>query len=167
MATPFAVHKFYKDIKSQGFKIGKDTAYQYLEYLEDAFLVFPVPIFSESERKRKQNPKKNYIIDNGLVCVNSWGPSLNWGNLFENQVFLDLKRQGKRVFYYQTKEGYEVDFVIENLDRKLELLQVVWDVSDPKTLAREKRALQQAEKELGIKGRILTFQDYMSSILLK
>src|SRR3989304_5586530 len=44
VSAPFAVHKFYNDIKSQGIKVGKDTIYQYLEYIEDAFLVFTVPL---------------------------------------------------------------------------------------------------------------------------
>jgi len=50
---------------------------------------------------------------------------------------------------------------VENNDSSLELIQAVWDVSDSKTLQREKRALQQAEKELGIKGRILTPKNYI------
>ena len=38
-------------------------------------------------------------------------------------------------------------------------------MSDPKTLEREVRVLEQAEKELGIKGRILTPQDYIMECL--
>jgi len=41
-----------------------------------------------------------------------------------------------------------------------ELIQVTWDMSDPKTADREQRALDQAERELGIKGRIITSRDY-------
>lgn len=159
VASPFAVHKFYKDIKSQGFKVGKDTVYQYLEYIEDAFLILSVPLFTESVRKMQMNPKKIYVVDNGLVCANRL--ALKLGNLFENQIYLDLRRQGKKIHYYRTEEGYEIDFVVENRDGSFELLQAVWDVSDPKTLEREERALQQAEKELGIQGRILTPQDYI------
>ena len=41
-----------------------------------------------------------------------------------------------------------------------ELIQVSWDMDDPKTREREQRALEHAEKELGIKGRIITSRDY-------
>ena len=58
-----------------------------------------------------------------------------------------------------------MDFVVEDLDGSFELIQVVWDISDKKTFAREKRALLQAEKELGIKGRIITPQDYILDCL--
>lgn len=165
VASPFSVHKFYKDIKSQGFKISKDTVYQYMDYIEDAFLSFSVPIFSESLRKMQMNPKKIYVADNGLIYANRIGISDTLGSLFENQIYLDLRRQGKEVWYYLTEDGYEIDFVVKNPDGSFELLQVVWDISDSKTFEREKRALKQAEKELGIKGKILTSQDYIIEYL--
>jgi uncharacterized protein len=165
VASPFAIHKFYNDVKSQGHRIGKDTLYQYMEYIEDAFLVFSVPLFSESVRKMQMNPKKIYVVDNGLISANRLGISPQFGNLFENQIYLDLRRQGKKVGYYLTKEGFEIDFIVENLDGSLELLQAVWDVSDQKTLDRENRALEQAEKELGIKGKLITPQNYLMDLL--
>ncbi|NGX35943.1 MAG: hypothetical protein K1000chlam1_00779, partial [Candidatus Anoxychlamydiales bacterium] len=114
VAQPFAVHKFYNDIKSQGYKISKDTIYQYMEYIEDAFLIFSVPIFSESLRKTQLNPKRIYVNDNGLVCANRLSISQQLGSLFENQIYLDLRRQNKKVKYYITQDGYEIDFVVEN-----------------------------------------------------
>lgn len=161
IACPFSVNKFYKDAKSQGFKVGKDTVYLYLGYIEDAFLAFQLSLFSESVRKVQANPKKIYVVDNGLIKSNQLKASFQYGNLFENQVYLDLRREGKRVWYYLTEDGYEVDFVVEHLDGSFELLQVVWDMSDVKTVEREQRALKQAEGELGIKGRIVTAQDYL------
>ena len=167
VATLFSINKFYNDIKSQGYKVSKDAVYQYMEYIENSFLAFSIPIFSESIRKMQTNPKKIYIIDNGLVKANRLGISLQLGNLFENQVYLDLRRNNKKVRYYLTKDGYEVDFIVENFDGYLELIQVVWDISDKTTLDREKRALLQAEKELGIKGRIITPQEYILEYLKK
>jgi predicted AAA+ superfamily ATPase len=115
---------------------------------------------------------KNYFsiggfsaVQNGLVQANSLGISPQWGSLFENQIYLDLRRRGKKVKYYLTEEGFEIDFVVENIDGSLELLQAVWDKSDESTLEREKRALDAAEKELGIKGRIITPQDYILECL--
>ncbi|OHE77557.1 MAG: ATPase [Verrucomicrobia bacterium RIFCSPHIGHO2_12_FULL_41_10] len=161
IATPFSINKFHNDIKSQGHKAGKDTLYSYLDYLEDAFLIFTVPIFTESLRHRQTTPKKIYAIDNGLVLANTFNLSDNFGKLLENQVYLDLRREGKKIFYYHTSEGYEIDFLTQDTQGKYEMIQVVWDTSDPKTLQREQRALDQAEKELGFPGRLLDYTHYL------
>lgn len=161
-ATPFSVNKFFNDIKSQGYKIGKETIHSYMEYIEDAFLVFSVPFYSESARIKHTIPKKIYAIDNGLVNANSLGTNELFIKFFENQVYLDLRRQGKEVYFYKTKDGYEVDFVAVDKDGRRELIQVALDIENAKTAAREHRALQLAEQELGIKEKkILTLKDYL------
>jgi predicted AAA+ superfamily ATPase len=160
ISSPFSINKFYNDIKSQGYKAAKDTLYTYLSYLEDAFLIFTVPIFTESLRRLQTTPKKIYAIDNGLVVANTFNLSANLGKLLENQLYLDLRRQGKKTFYYQTSDGYEIDFITQDNQGKHELLQVVWEADDPLTLEREERALRQAEKELGFPGRLIDWKSY-------
>ena len=76
-----------------------------------------------------------------------------------------MRRQGKDIYFYNTAEGYEVDFVAVDKDGSRELIQVTLDMSDPKTAERENRALIHAEKELGIKGRIITLKDYLRDSL--
>lgn len=161
IASPFSINKFYKDIKSQGYQVGKDTLYSYLTHLEDAFLVFAVPIFTESLRRTQTTPKKMYAIDNGLIAANTFNLSENLGKLFENQMYLDLRRQGKKIFYYHTADGYEVDFVTQDREGRHELIQVVWDANDPLTMEREERALRQAESELGFPGIMIDAPSYL------
>jgi len=163
ISSPFSINKFYKDIKSQGYQVGKDTLYSYLTHLEDAFLVFAVPIFTESLRRVQTTPKKMYAIDNGLVVANTFNLSDNLGKLFENQVYLDLRRQGKKIFYYHTSGGHEVDFVTQDREGRHELIQVVWDITDPLTLEREERALNQAKSELGFEGILLDANTYLKN----
>jgi predicted AAA+ superfamily ATPase len=159
----FSVNKFYNDISSQGYKVGKDTLYSYLEHLEDAFLFFTVPLFTESLRALETTPKKIYTVDNGLINANTFNLSLNFGKMLENQVYLDLRRDKKEIFYYTTKSGFEVDFVTKDQKGHYELIQVVWDPSDPQTFEREERALKEAEEELGISGKIIDWQAYLKS----
>jgi len=159
-STLFSVNKFYNDIKSQGYKVSRETIYNYLDYIDDAFLIFNVPIYSESARAQQTVPNKIYAIDNGLVNAYSLKIKDLNHKFLENQVYLDLRKQGKSIFYYHTKDGYEVDFVTVDKNGERELIQVTWDMSDPKTAEREQRALENAEKELGIKGRIITSRDY-------
>jgi len=161
ISSPFSINKFYNDIKSQGHKVGKDTLHSYLAYLEDAFLIFTVPIFTESLRRTQTTPKKIYAIDNGLIGANTFNLSPNMGKFLENQVYLDLRRQKKKIFYYLTSDGYEIDFVTQDDQGKHEIIQVAWETDDPLTLKREERALRQAENELGFPGKLIDWKTYL------
>lgn len=82
----------------------------------------------------------------------SFSISENIGPLIENIVFLDLKRRLKGIeelFYYKSRTGTEIDFVLKEKGR-LRLIQVNYDLSNEDTFRREKRALVQGAKELGI-----------------
>jgi predicted AAA+ superfamily ATPase len=165
-ATLFSVNKFYNDVKSQGYNVSRETIHHYIDLLEDAFLIFNVPLYSESLRAQQTTPKKVYVIDNGLINAFSLKIKDIYHKFLENQVYLDLRRQGKEIFYYHTKDGYEIDFVTIDKEGHRELIQVTWDLSDAKTFEREQRALQLAEQELGIKGRIIIGRDYAVQSLL-
>jgi uncharacterized protein len=162
-ATSFSINKFYNDLKSQGYKISKDILYEYAGYIEDAYLAFSLPLYAESLRKAQVNPKKIDAIDTGIITAMTLNHTGNFGKLLENIVYLDLRRQGYNVHYYLTDQRYEVDFLIENWQGQKKLLQVVWNMEDAKTLAREERALEQAQKELALPGEIITLASYLES----
>ncbi|MCE2983951.1 MAG: ATP-binding protein [Parachlamydia sp.] len=164
VSSRFSINKLYKDISSQGYKVAKDTLYNYLEHLEDAFLVYSVPIFTESLRASETTPKKIYAVDNGLINANTFNLSPNLGKQLENQVYLDLRRQKKEIFYYITSDGYEIDFITKDQNGNYEMLQIVWDSNDTSTLEREERALISAQKELGFIGRMITWEDYLKEL---
>lgn len=164
-AAPFSSNKFYNDIKSQGYQVAKDTIYNYIDYLEDAYLIATVPLFTESLRRSQITPKKIYAVDNGLIQANVYSQSDNLGRLLENQIYLDLRREKKKIFYYRTKSGYEIDFVTQSSEGKKELIQVVWDMKEPSVQAREERALEEAEQELNISGKIIDKNTYLSEFL--
>ena len=155
-ATRFSINKMYNDLKSQGFQIGRSTLYDYISYIEDSYLCFFVSLYSESLRKSQVNEKKIYVIDTGVACSYMFGFSENYGRLFETLVYIELRRREYNVFYYFTKDRYEIDFLVETPERKRILYQVVWDVSDKKTLEREQRALNMAKQELNIEGFLIT-----------
>ena len=161
VAKPFSINKFYNDLKSQGYKLNKDSLYDYAQHIEDAFLAFSVPLYSESVRKVRVNPKKIYAIDTGLIRAMTLDHTKDLGRLFENLIYLDLRRQGASIYYYLTEERYEVDFFIHTRQGKKELIQVTWDMSDPETKQREERALAAAINELKVPGRIITLDSYL------
>jgi len=65
-------------------------------------------------------------------------------------------------YYYLTKERYEVDCLSKDRTGRLHLYQVVWDNSDANTMERETRALNSAEQELGITGKIIMPLEYVT-----
>ncbi|MGD2092752.1 MAG: ATP-binding protein [Candidatus Aminicenantes bacterium] len=130
-----------------------NTVKNYLGYLQDSYLVLGIPIFSPSVKKQVYNPDKYYGIDAGLYHAVSFTVSESKGPLYENTVFLELKRRLKgnaQLFYYKTKTGKEIDFLFKDRNN-IQLIQVSADISDKNTLHREKRALIEAAKEIGIK----------------
>lgn len=137
----FTVNKFYNHLKSQGFKVAKTTLHEYLDHLQDAFLLHTIPIYTDSERKRMVNPVKPYIIDSGLVASFTLSRDQDLGHLLENSVFMELCRRNAQVTYLMTPSGFEVDFLVEYPDGIRQVIQVAADVSDPITRDRECRAL--------------------------
>lgn len=166
IGNPFSINKFYNDLKSQGFKTTKDSLYQYTDYIEDAFLAFSVPLYAESIRKIQINPKKIYAIDAGLVRAMTLEYHKDCGRLFENLIYLDLRRHGYQVSYYLTKERYEVDFLAQSSKGEIGLIQVVWDLQNEQTRLREERALEKAMHELRVPGKIITLEQYLKEGLL-
>lgn len=141
----FSVHKFHNDLKAQGFAIGKDRLYEYLSYLEDAFLVRTVALATHSERKRMTNPRKAYPIDPALIALYAPTTQRHWGHALETVVYLELERRGAEVGYVRLGEGYEVDFYARYPSGEATLIQVCADWSDESTRERELRALDAAQ----------------------
>jgi len=137
----FTVNKFFNDLKSQGIRVAKTTLHEYLDYLQDAFLLRTIHIHTRSERKRMVNPIKPYVIDTGLAAAFSLMPEPEIGHLLENCILLELHRRAARVTYLITDSGFEVDFVAQYPDGSVEVIQVSSDLSDPLTRQREYRAL--------------------------
>ncbi len=107
-ANLLSPHKIYNDFKSQGFAVGKNTIYDYITYLEEAFAVFSVQKWSRSVRKQMVNPKKMYLLDPSYKYAMSISEDI--GRVFENMIFLALKREHHEVHYFMEKQ--EVDFVL-------------------------------------------------------
>lgn len=161
VGKPFSVHKFYNDIKSRGYSTGKDILYEYADYVEDAYLAFSISLYDTSVRKVQVNPKKLYSIDSGVARALTLDYENDLGRLFENIIYIELRRLGYRVSYYLTAERYEVDFLVQTSRGKKKLFQVVWSMEDQNTLKREERALEAAMKELQIDGEIITLDSFL------
>lgn len=137
------------------FKIGTDkTIRNYLDYLTQAFLMVPITKFSYKSSERLRNDKA-YVVDTGMLTYRNDNLSTeNLGWRLENAVLLELLRRNapsrRDVFYYRpTSRNREVDFVVAERGKVIELLQVSYDVSNPKTLSRELASLVEASRKTG------------------
>lgn len=146
----FSINKFHNDLKSQAIPVSKNTLHEYLEYLSDSYLCFPVTIHTHSEWARRVNPRKVYIIDTGLVMACSHCPRPDWGYLLKNLIYLELLRRNWAVEYYKTADGREVDFLVSTSAGERKLIQVSLDIDEDATRQREIDALTQAMPECGL-----------------
>lgn len=134
-----------------------NTVKSYIGYLEDSYLIFSLNRYAFSLKQQSFYPKKCYCIDNGLVESIAFQFSKNKGKYLENLVFLELKRNGKEVFYYKTTKDKEVDFLVRSKNKPEMLIQVAANITAGATKAREIEALVEAMNELKMKeGCIIT-----------
>lgn len=153
----YSVNNLTGYLKSLGHKAPKSAVSDYLTWFEDAYVLFTVRIFDASLARAKTNPKKVYCIDHSLVRSISSGILVNAGHLLENLVFNSLRRITPEIYYYRTKTGREVDFIIGSRDRSRMLVQACDTIADLQTRKREIAALAEAMAELRLsKGFIVT-----------
>ncbi len=84
---------------------------RYVEYLQDAYLLFAVPKFSASFKQRVVAPSKYYAIDNGLRRASSPQTQPDLGHRLENAVALHLRRAARDLHYAGERDLWECDFV--------------------------------------------------------
>ena len=129
-----------------------NTVQKYLNALEESYLFFSLNRFSFKNKEQIKTPKKTYLIDNGFALAKSFQFSLNSGKLMENLIFLALLRKGykanKSVFYYKTRNGKEVDFVVKEGLKISRLIQSCFNVEKEEVKTREIKALHEAGEEL-------------------
>ena len=144
-------------LKSLGHKVPKTAVSDYLGWFEDAYFLFTTKIFDASTARRDSNPKRIYCIDHAMVTSVASGILVNSGHLLENLVFIALRRFYPGIFYYKTKTGREVDFIVSTSGKTQILVQACESMADAQTRKREISALREAMAELGIKtGTIVT-----------
>jgi predicted AAA+ superfamily ATPase len=151
-ASLYSVNRLTGYLKSLGHKVPKSSVSEYLAWFEDAYFLFSVRLFDASLARSHANPKRIYCIDHALVTSTSSGILVNSGHLLENLVFTALRRVNPEIYYYRTRAGREVDFIVPARNRPKALFQVCESLADPQTRKREVAALGEAMAELGLKA---------------
>jgi len=110
----------YSNIASDA-QVPRRTVQEYFQILLDTLLVFEVPAWKASVRRKPVNRSKFYFFDTGVLrylqCrseVKAGSPE--FGELFVTYLAHELKAftdyQGGRVHYWRSTLGYEVDFIL-------------------------------------------------------
>jgi predicted AAA+ superfamily ATPase len=99
----------------------------YFGFLENAYIVQFLPMFSYSLKKQIRNPRKVYSIDLGLFTENSIVFSDENGRRIENAVYLHLRTAHRELYYFHEKK--ECDFVVFEKGKPKELIQVCYDLT--------------------------------------
>jgi len=136
----------------------ESTVKEYMSYFEKVYLSFQVVKFSYSLKEQIKNAKKVYFIDTGMRNAVAFRFSEDIGRLSENLVFVDLRRRGKKVYYWKGKG--EVDFVVKEGTKAEQLIQVCWDINNAKTREREVTGLVEAMDKIEIDAGIVITDDH-------
>jgi predicted AAA+ superfamily ATPase len=110
---------------------------RYLTLLESIFLLHLLPAWSTNPNKRLVRAPKVYLNDSGIAAYvrrvhkSSLGSHPEeMGHLVENFVYMELIKQmtwsaeDVQISHFRTSKGVEVDFILENMDRKIVGIEV-------------------------------------------
>ena len=118
------------------------TVLDYFSFLEDTYLVNFMPKFSYSLKVQIVNPRKIYIIDSGIIKIASTAFTENKGHLLENMIYWELRRRGKKLYYFNENKA-ECDFVVIKNEKVEQVVQVCYELL-PENREREIRGLKEA-----------------------
>jgi predicted AAA+ superfamily ATPase len=159
LASNIGTIQSYKNLRDLIGVKSLNTVKNYLEALSNVFLFFCIDLFAYSIKRQIYNPSKVYCVDIALSNSISFKFSQNLGRLYENLVFLELKRRGEEVFYWKSEKGREVDFVTKRGLKIDKAIQVTVSSSDKKVKDREIQSLLDLKEELKAHSLIILTED--------
>lgn len=115
------------------------TVGRYLKYLCNAFVFYKVDRYDIRGRKYLESLNKFYMADTGIRYALLGRRNMDWGRIYENIVYLELRRRGYQVYVGKLYQK-EVDFVAMRGSEKL-YIQVSDNISDEQTFLRERDPL--------------------------
>lgn len=134
-----------------------DTIKNYLEYIQQTYLISQLFRYDPSVKKQMMSPKKIYFVDNAIIKRIGFNATENNGAFLENLVFIELKRRGWDVYYYADKK--ECDFIVRKGLHISDAYQVTLKMDSPQTREREIAGVREAMQAYSLsKGYILTFE---------
>lgn len=114
----FSANSIVKFLKSEGRALSVESIYNYLEWLEKAFVIYRCRRYDLQGKSVLKTQEKFYLADQSLkYCIMGFNPK-SMASMLENIVYFELKRRGYEV--YIGKLGTkEIDFVAIKRDERI------------------------------------------------
>ena len=148
---------------SRDIGMSADTIKGWYQILVDTFIGYYLRPYRKGSKRIPVNTSKFYFFDVGVARTAARMPvpsetMTEYGKMFENYIFMELKAYidyrmtDDELYFWRTREGYEVDFVVEN--------KVAIEVKTSKNISnRELRGIRAFRDENAVKDYIIVCRE--------
>ena len=114
----FSANAIVKFLKSEGRSLSVEAVYNYLNWLEKAFVIYRCQRYDLQGKSVLKTQEKFYLADSSLqFCIIGFNPK-SIAAMLENIVYFELRRKGYDV-YIGKNETKEIDFVAVRRDERI------------------------------------------------
>ena len=114
----FSANAIAKFLKSEGRSLSVEAVYNYLNWLEKAFVIYRCQRYDLQGKSVLKTQEKFYLADASLkYCMMGFNPK-SLAVMLENIVYFELRRRGYEV-YIGKNETKEIDFVAVRRDERI------------------------------------------------
>mgnify|MGYP002562729803 CR=1 FL=1 len=114
----FSANAIAKFLKSEGRSLSVEAVYNYLNWLEKAFVIYRCQRYDLQGKSVLKTQEKFYLADASLkYCIMGFNPK-SIAAILENIVYFELRRRGYEV-YIGKNETKEIDFVAVQRDERI------------------------------------------------
>lgn len=114
----FSANAIVKFLKNEGRSLSVEAVYNYLDWLEKAFVIYRCQRYDLQGKSLLKTQEKFYLADASLkYCVMGFNPK-SVAAMLENIVYFELRRKGYEV-YIGKNETKEIDFVALRRDERI------------------------------------------------
>ncbi len=131
----FSARSIERYFKSVGRKVSVSTILSYLNYCQEAFLLYPLKSQDMRSKEFLTSNDKYYIVDHGLRLPLVNNPLIDINLILENIVCMECLSRGYQV-YVGKVEGKEIDFVLYK-GEEVQYIQVAYLLANQATIDRE------------------------------
>ena len=114
----FSANAIVKFLKSEGRSLSVEAVYNYLDWLEKAFVIYRCQRYDLQGKSVLKTQEKFYLADASLkYCIMGFNPK-SIAAMLENIVYFELRRRGYEV-YIGKNAAKEIDFVAVQRDERI------------------------------------------------
>ena len=114
----FSANAIVKFLKNEGRSLSVEAVYNYLNWLEKAFVIYRCQRYDLQGKSVLKTQEKFYLADSSLkYCIMGFNPK-SIAAMLENIVYFELRRKGYHV-YIGKNETKEIDFVAIRRDERI------------------------------------------------